>query len=135
MLSLNENVPGMMIWVKTWKISQSLPQPGQMSPALDWGHSWNFLNLQPDNEGKLWVQQDMNSKISNNYNLYQCNKADKAVHSQQPEQEKPDWTSDWKDSWKYTKQRKDSDSAGNWSNNSKLDKLLIPLAQYGKVIN
>lgn len=125
LLSLNKNQPKIVTWRKAWKISKPLPQPGQMSPPSDWGHSWKFLNLQPNNEGKLWLQGDTNNNTNNNHYLYLWNKAYKAVHAHQFEQEMP--MSDWKQSWKYAKQRKDSNGVGNGLKhaiNSKLDKLL-----------
>lgn len=104
LLSLNEYQPEMKIWTKAWKISQPLPQPEQISPAS--------IRLESTVENLDPVTQTMKE----NYGYNNINKLSK---------NKP--MSDWKQPWKYTKQRKESNSARNGPkhvSNGKLGKLL-----------
>ncbi|KAI4891249.1 hypothetical protein NFI96_014921, partial [Prochilodus magdalenae] len=123
LLSLNEKQPGLMIWTKSWKFSQPLPQPEDIPPVSDWGQSWKLLNFQPNHEGKSWTEHehDIDNHITYNGVLFPLEKIDKALCWNLEEDMA---TIDWEKSWKYTKQRSEAHVGGkNGPKNSRQDKL------------
>ncbi|XP_017566223.1 uncharacterized protein LOC108435132 [Pygocentrus nattereri] len=124
LLKLNEKQPSLMVWTKSWKFSQPMPQPEEMPPASGWGQSWKSLNIQPNLEGKSWIEHEHNTNNNVTYNgvLFPWEKFGKSLYSENFEEVTP--IIDWEKSWKYTKQRKEAHEGGkNGPKNSRQEKL------------
>ncbi len=95
---LNESCPGLMVWAKSWKFSQPLPQPEEIPCTFDWGQSWKFLNVQPSTDGKPWFDLgfDANNDMSTS-DMFLWEKLSKALDSEHIKQGlvTPEWEKAW----------------------------------------
>lgn len=95
---LNESYPGLMVWAKSWKFMQPLPQPEEIPCTFDWGQSWTFLNFQPSTDGKPWFDLgfDVNIYMSSN-DMFLWGKLSKALESEHIKQDlvTPEWEKFW----------------------------------------
>ncbi|KAL0183133.1 hypothetical protein M9458_022508, partial [Cirrhinus mrigala] len=119
---LNESCPGLMVWAKSWKFSQPLPQPEESPCAFDWGQSWKFLNVQPSTNGKPWFDLgfDANSSMSTN-DMFLWEKLCKALDSECIQQDLV--TPEWENSWMFTQKRKECHKNTNKSYCNKFTNL------------
>ncbi|XP_048037199.1 uncharacterized protein LOC125262461 [Megalobrama amblycephala] len=119
---LNESCPGLMVWSKSWKFSQPLPQPVESPCAFDWGQSWKFLNLQPNTDGKPWFDLgfDTNNNMSFN-DMLLWEKLSKALNSEHIQQDLA--STEWEKSWIFTRKGKESHEGTNKSDSNKFYNL------------
>ncbi|XP_016393306.1 uncharacterized protein LOC107727819 [Sinocyclocheilus rhinocerous] len=115
---LNESCPGLMVWAKSWKFSQLLPQPEESPCAFDWGQSWKFLNFQPSTDGKPWFDLgfDANNDMSSN-DMFLWEKLSKALDSEHIKQDLV--TPEWDNSWIFSQKRKECHENKNKSDCNK----------------
>ncbi|XP_016119033.1 uncharacterized protein, partial [Sinocyclocheilus grahami] len=115
---LNESCPGLMVWAKSWKFSQLLPQPEESPCAFDWGQSWKFLNFQPSTDGKPWFDLgfDANNDMSSNY-MFLWEKLSKALDTEHIKQDLV--TPEWEKSWIFSQKRKECHENTNKSDCNK----------------
>ncbi|KAL1267096.1 hypothetical protein QQF64_002771 [Cirrhinus molitorella] len=119
---LNESCPGLMVWAKSWKFSQPLPQPEESPCAFDWGQSWKFLNVQPSTDGKPWFDHGFDTNIDMSSNdMFLWEKLSKAVDSECIQQDLV--TPEWENSWIFTQKRKEYHEKTNKSDCNKFTNL------------